>query len=128
MALWYAKDRMRSGPVFGNMDYFYGLAVIIDTYSNHNGEHNVSIYLYTYMHTNVVGVALAQSRITDVYLLLYENMFMIHLFFNINHFLLYKSKVYPLKKVMARSCHIDVTRRSYDVGDGVAVIARAVCT
>lgn len=40
MALWYAKDRMRTGPVFGNMDYFYGLAVIIDTYSNHNGEHN----------------------------------------------------------------------------------------
>jgi len=30
------------GPVFGSMDYFQGLAVILDTYSNHNGPHNVS--------------------------------------------------------------------------------------
>ncbi|XP_034255297.1 vesicular integral-membrane protein VIP36 [Thrips palmi] len=40
MAIWYAKDRMVPGPVFGNMDYHHGLAVIIDTYSNHNGPHN----------------------------------------------------------------------------------------
>jgi len=40
MAIWYTKNRMKSGPVFGNEDYFHGLAVIIDTYSNHNGEHN----------------------------------------------------------------------------------------
>uniref|UniRef100_A0A1B6LHU9 L-type lectin-like domain-containing protein n=1 Tax=Graphocephala atropunctata TaxID=36148 RepID=A0A1B6LHU9_9HEMI len=40
MAFWYARDRMRSGPVFGNMDFYQGLSVIIDTYSNHNGEHN----------------------------------------------------------------------------------------
>ncbi|KAG8224247.1 hypothetical protein J437_LFUL001626 [Ladona fulva] len=39
-AIWYAKERMGSGPVFGNADYFQGLAVIIDTYSNHNGPHN----------------------------------------------------------------------------------------
>lgn len=32
---------MKYGPVFGNKDLFEGLAVIIDTYSNHNGEHNV---------------------------------------------------------------------------------------
>jgi len=32
---------MKHGPVFGNKDLFEGLAVIIDTYSNHNGEHNV---------------------------------------------------------------------------------------
>ena len=43
MAIWYAKDRMMPGPVFGNMDYHHGLAVIIDTYSNHNGPHNVRI-------------------------------------------------------------------------------------
>ena len=43
LAIWYAKDRMRSGPVFGNMDFFTGLAVILDTYSNHNGPHNVRI-------------------------------------------------------------------------------------
>lgn len=40
MAIWYAKDRMVPGPVFGNMDYHHGLAVIVDTYSNHNGPHN----------------------------------------------------------------------------------------
>lgn len=39
-AIWYAKDRMVPGQVFGNMDYFQGLAIILDTYSNHNGPHN----------------------------------------------------------------------------------------
>ncbi|KAJ9599083.1 hypothetical protein L9F63_010420 [Diploptera punctata] len=39
-AIWYAKDRMNPGLVFGNADYFQGLAVILDTYSNHNGPHN----------------------------------------------------------------------------------------
>lgn len=39
--IWYAKERMKPGPVFGNEDYFQGLAVILDTYSNHNGPHNV---------------------------------------------------------------------------------------
>lgn len=46
MAIWYAKDRMVPGPVFGNMDYHHGLAVIVDTYSNHNGPHNVRISLF----------------------------------------------------------------------------------
>jgi len=41
-AIWYAKDRMVPGSVFGNMDYFQRLATILDTYSNHNGPHNVS--------------------------------------------------------------------------------------
>ncbi|KAL4231269.1 Vesicular integral-membrane protein VIP36 [Mactra antiquata] len=39
-AIWYARDRLQLGPVFGNKDYFVGLAVIADTYSNHNGPHN----------------------------------------------------------------------------------------
>ena len=30
-----------SGDVFGSKDYFYGLGVFFDTYSNHNGEHQV---------------------------------------------------------------------------------------
>ncbi|XP_053976550.1 vesicular integral-membrane protein VIP36 isoform X2 [Hylaeus volcanicus] len=38
--IWYAKERMLTGPVFGNQDYFQGLAIILDTYSNHNGPHN----------------------------------------------------------------------------------------
>lgn len=46
LALWYVKDRMEEGPVFGSKDYFSGLAIFIDTYSNHNGEHNVSIYYF----------------------------------------------------------------------------------
>ena len=32
-----------SGPVFGYADYFHGLAIIMDTYSNHNGPHNVGL-------------------------------------------------------------------------------------
>ncbi|XP_049880800.1 vesicular integral-membrane protein VIP36 [Pectinophora gossypiella] len=39
-ALWYVRDRMQTGPVFGSKDYFHGLAIIMDTYSNHNGAHN----------------------------------------------------------------------------------------
>lgn len=43
LALWYTKDRMDIGPVFGSRDHFSGLAIILDTYSNHNGPHNVSV-------------------------------------------------------------------------------------
>jgi len=38
--IWYARDRMQGGPVFGSKDYFSGLAIVADTYSNHNGPHN----------------------------------------------------------------------------------------
>nr|ADU25045.1 vesicular mannose-binding lectin-like protein [Antheraea pernyi] len=38
--IWYVKDRMQHGPVFGSKDYFNGLAIVLDTYSNHNGAHN----------------------------------------------------------------------------------------
>lgn len=44
MALWYSKHRMTTGPVFGSRDHFSGLAIILDTYSNHNGPHNVSVF------------------------------------------------------------------------------------
>jgi mannose-binding lectin 2 len=40
LAIWYTKDRMQLGDVFGNKDYFEGLAIFLDTYSNHNGPHN----------------------------------------------------------------------------------------
>jgi len=39
-ALWYAKERMHQGDVFGNLDPFVGLGIFVDTYSNHNGPHN----------------------------------------------------------------------------------------
>lgn len=38
-ALWYVKEPPRGGPVFGNKDYFNGLAVILDTYANQHGVH-----------------------------------------------------------------------------------------
>ena len=38
----YVRDRMQTGNVFGSKDLFSGLAIIADTYSNHNGPHNVS--------------------------------------------------------------------------------------
>lgn len=42
-AIWYARDRLVPGPVFGSKDHFMGLAIILDTYSNHNGPHNVCV-------------------------------------------------------------------------------------
>ncbi|XP_064599814.1 vesicular integral-membrane protein VIP36-like [Liolophura sinensis] len=38
-AIWYTRDRMQPGPVFGSKDFFSGLAIFMDTYSNHNGPH-----------------------------------------------------------------------------------------
>ncbi|XP_065654291.1 vesicular integral-membrane protein VIP36 isoform X2 [Hydra vulgaris] len=38
-AFWYSKERAQPGPVFGNKDYFTGLALFFDTYANQNGEH-----------------------------------------------------------------------------------------
>lgn len=35
-----------SGPVFGNRDYFTGLGIFFDTYSNENGDHAVSADWY----------------------------------------------------------------------------------
>lgn len=40
LAIWYAKNRIENGPVFGSKDYFVGLAVFLDTYANQNGPHN----------------------------------------------------------------------------------------
>ncbi len=42
LAIWYTKGYGKIGPVFGNTDYFTGLGIFFDTYSNHNGEHSVS--------------------------------------------------------------------------------------
>uniref|UniRef100_A0A6A7FUG1 VIP36-like protein n=3 Tax=Hirondellea gigas TaxID=1518452 RepID=A0A6A7FUG1_9CRUS len=38
-AFWYVKDPMQSGHVFGSKDYFTGLVIVADTYSNHNSAH-----------------------------------------------------------------------------------------
>ncbi|KAJ8379833.1 hypothetical protein SKAU_G00006110 [Synaphobranchus kaupii] len=34
LAVWFTKERMQIGPVFGNMDLFTGLGVFVDTYPN----------------------------------------------------------------------------------------------
>ncbi|CAB3401088.1 unnamed protein product [Caenorhabditis bovis] len=39
MAIWYVSEPNQMGPVFGGKDYFKGLGVFLDTYSNHNGPH-----------------------------------------------------------------------------------------
>lgn len=38
-AIWYVAEPPRGGPIFGNRDYFKGLAVIMDTYANQHGVH-----------------------------------------------------------------------------------------
>uniref|UniRef100_A0A0K0FWU8 L-type lectin-like domain-containing protein n=1 Tax=Strongyloides venezuelensis TaxID=75913 RepID=A0A0K0FWU8_STRVS len=39
MAFWYVKEP-QLGDVFGFKDYFHGLGIFLDTYSNHNGAHS----------------------------------------------------------------------------------------
>uniref|UniRef100_A0A8B9R9Q9 Lectin, mannose binding 2 like n=1 Tax=Astyanax mexicanus TaxID=7994 RepID=A0A8B9R9Q9_ASTMX len=34
LALWLTKERMQIGPVFGNINYFTGLGIFVDTYPN----------------------------------------------------------------------------------------------
>ncbi|MEQ2277928.1 Vesicular integral-membrane protein VIP36 [Xenotaenia resolanae] len=34
IAVWYTKDRLHPGPVFGNQDQFHGLAIFLDTFRN----------------------------------------------------------------------------------------------
>ncbi|XP_041441195.1 uncharacterized protein LOC734646 isoform X1 [Xenopus laevis] len=38
-ALWYTKDRMQAGPVFGSKDNFVGLGLFVDTYPNEEKQH-----------------------------------------------------------------------------------------
>lgn len=57
MAIWYTQERAQLGPVFGNKDYFRGLGVFLDTYSNHNGPHTVGYILENVFFTAVLGKA-----------------------------------------------------------------------
>ncbi|XP_072258967.1 VIP36-like protein isoform X1 [Pyxicephalus adspersus] len=38
-AIWYTKDRMQQGPVFGSKDNFLGLGLFVDTYPNEEKQH-----------------------------------------------------------------------------------------
>ncbi|KAI5091320.1 lectin, mannose-binding 2-like b precursor [Silurus meridionalis] len=47
LALWLTRDRMQTGmfffcPVFGNINHFTGLGIFIDTYPNHDNQHERS--------------------------------------------------------------------------------------
>ncbi|XP_031223034.1 VIP36-like protein isoform X1 [Mastomys coucha] len=47
LAIWYTKDRMQPGPVFGNMDKFVGLGVFVDTYPNEEKQHEAQKRRYS---------------------------------------------------------------------------------
>ncbi|KAK2837741.1 hypothetical protein Q5P01_014953 [Channa striata] len=40
LAIWLTRDRMQNGPVFGNMNQFVGLAILVDTYPNAERSHD----------------------------------------------------------------------------------------
>ncbi|CAG5120536.1 unnamed protein product [Candidula unifasciata] len=61
-AIWYTRDRMKSGPVFGSIDNFVGLAIFLDTYSNHNGPHN---HNHPYISAMVNNGSLGYDHDTD---------------------------------------------------------------
>ncbi|XP_051529646.1 lectin, mannose-binding 2-like b [Myxocyprinus asiaticus] len=39
LAIWLTKERMQIGPVFGNINFFTGLSVFVDTYPNDDKQH-----------------------------------------------------------------------------------------
>eukprot|EP00062_Callorhinchus_milii_P026641 gi/632988999/ref/XP_007883410.1/ PREDICTED: VIP36-like protein [Callorhinchus milii] len=39
LGIWYTRDRMQAGPVFGSADQFSGLGVFVDTYPNEEKQH-----------------------------------------------------------------------------------------
>ena len=42
-AFWYTKERMENGPVFGSKDFFSGLAIVGDTFSNTKAANHLSL-------------------------------------------------------------------------------------
>jgi mannose-binding lectin 2 len=40
MAIWIAKERAKPGPIFGSVDKFEGLGIMLDTYANSRHEYN----------------------------------------------------------------------------------------
>nr|KAF6480606.1 lectin, mannose binding 2 [Molossus molossus] len=45
IALWYTRDRLMPGPVFGSKDNFHGLAIFLDTYPNDETMERVFPYI-----------------------------------------------------------------------------------
>ncbi|XP_003217633.1 vesicular integral-membrane protein VIP36 [Anolis carolinensis] len=44
-ALWYTRERLTAGPVFGSKDNFHGLAIFLDTYPNDEATERVFPYI-----------------------------------------------------------------------------------
>ncbi|TRY88697.1 hypothetical protein DNTS_006270, partial [Danionella cerebrum] len=44
-AVWYTKERLHQGPVFGNQDHFVGLAIFVDTFRNDLQGMDVSVLM-----------------------------------------------------------------------------------
>ncbi|KAG8440940.1 hypothetical protein GDO86_006613 [Hymenochirus boettgeri] len=62
MAIWYAKDRMQTGPVFGSKDNFVGLGVFVDTYPN---EEKQQERIFPYISAMVSNGSLAYDHSRD---------------------------------------------------------------
>ncbi|XP_069566162.1 vesicular integral-membrane protein VIP36 isoform X1 [Brachyistius frenatus] len=45
IAIWYTKDRLHPGPVFGNQDQSHGLAIYLDTFRNDLHGMDVSVFV-----------------------------------------------------------------------------------
>ncbi|XP_067656967.1 vesicular integral-membrane protein VIP36-like [Haliotis asinina] len=62
LAIWYTRERMQMGSIFGSKDNFIGLAIFLDTYSNHNGPHN---HQHPYISAMVNNGSLSYDHDTD---------------------------------------------------------------
>ncbi|XP_044293490.1 VIP36-like protein isoform X3 [Varanus komodoensis] len=61
-AMWYTKDRMQPGPVFGSKDNFLGLGVFVDTYPN---EEKQQERVFPYVSAMVSNGSLAYDHARD---------------------------------------------------------------
>ncbi|XP_038590273.1 lectin, mannose-binding 2-like a isoform X1 [Micropterus salmoides] len=59
LAIWYTKERMQKGPVFGNMDNFTGLGVFVDTYPNEEKHLEAQKKRYTPRTQRIFPIVLA---------------------------------------------------------------------
>lgn len=55
IGIWYTQEKGVLGDVFGSKDQFRGLAVFLDTYSNHNGPHSVCRLCLSHMIYSIIA-------------------------------------------------------------------------
>ncbi|KAM3925304.1 VIP36-like protein isoform 1-T1 [Leptodactylus fuscus] len=70
-SLWFTKDRMQEGSVFGSKDNFVGLGVFVDTYPNEEKQHEKKRYsagnqrIFPYVSAMVSNGSLAYDHTRD---------------------------------------------------------------